>query len=152
MFKELKLTAETVDGGMFVLAVDGEIDLFTAPAFERELLPGVENGATGVLIDLTDCRFIDATALGVLLRARRRLNGARGIAIVAADPHVRKVFEVTGLDRIFAIHPTRAAALAEASGDLVGVRTREPPSAPSSNQRAHRRDRPAVCEAARSGS
>jgi anti-sigma B factor antagonist len=117
MDKGLKLAAETVDGGMFVLTVDGEIDLYTAPELERELLPGVENGATGVLIDLTDCRFIDSTALGVLLRARGRLNGARGIALVAADPHVRKVFEVTGLDRIFAIHPTRAAALAEASGD-----------------------------------
>ena len=45
MDKELKLTAETVDGGMFVLAVDGEIDLYTAPDLERELLPGVENGA-----------------------------------------------------------------------------------------------------------
>ena len=118
MFKELKLTAETVEDGTFVLAVDGEIDLYTAPALERELLPGVENGATGVLIDLTDCRFFDSTALGVLLRASRRLNGApRGIALVAADPHVRKVFEVTGLDRIFPIHPTRAAALAGASGD-----------------------------------
>jgi anti-sigma B factor antagonist len=67
-----------------------------------------------VVIDLTECEFIDSSALNVLVGARKRLDGdgvSVGLSIVTPRPTIRKVFEITGLDPLFAIHPSRAAAM-----------------------------------------
>jgi anti-anti-sigma factor len=61
-------------------------------------------GATDVEVDLTNATFIDASFLGVLLSAEKRLRKHDGrISIVCADRNLSKIFEITGLDRIFPI-------------------------------------------------
>jgi anti-sigma B factor antagonist len=94
------------------IAVGGEVDLYTAPRLKEELLKAIDNGATLVLIDLTTTTFIDSTTLGVLVSGLRRIRPIGGdLALVVTDRNIRKIFEITGLDRVFPIHETRAAAL-----------------------------------------
>ena len=80
------------------------VDLYTAPELERALAGLLKKGATQLVVDFTLATFIDSTALHVLLRAARQLNGKEGeLVVVAPDPNVCKVFEITGLNRLFAV-------------------------------------------------
>lgn len=109
---ELKVGTQRLDDGTCVVSVAGEIDMYTAPEFERRLLGAAENGGGTLIVDLCECTFIDSTALGILIEGHRRLEGsARSLVLVSDDVNIRKVFDVTGLDRVFTICRSRAEAL-----------------------------------------
>jgi anti-sigma B factor antagonist len=106
------VASESLGETSVAIAVGGEVDLYTAPRLKEELLRAIDSGATLVLIDLTTTTFIDSTTLGVLVSGLRRLRPNGGeLALVVTDRSIRKIFEITGLDRVFPIHETRAAAL-----------------------------------------
>jgi anti-sigma B factor antagonist len=114
----LKVTSERVAPGQHVLALTGEIDLYTSPEFKDELLRVAADGAEYVVIDLTETTFIDSTGLGVILRGVERLGRSGGkLVVVCTDRNIRKVFEVTGLDRVFTLYGERSEALAQAPSD-----------------------------------
>jgi anti-sigma B factor antagonist len=95
------------------VAVAGEIDLFTAPELKAALTEAVENGRTRIVVDLSETTFLDSTALGVLIGAVKRLRSNDGaLSIVNRDATIAKTFEITGLDQIFTIRPTREEAIA----------------------------------------
>ena len=107
---EFEATGEQRADGTFVVSVAGELDLYTAPEFERALLAA--DGAGSVVVDLSRCTFIDSSALGRLLAANRRLGLAQArLSIVAPSAEVRQPFQLTGLDREFAFHQSLALAL-----------------------------------------
>jgi anti-sigma B factor antagonist len=109
--------AESFDGGVHVVSVAGEIDLATRPALERVLRALPDEGVSTVIVDLTACSFMGSTGLHLLLRTQRQLDRLGGrLAVASANRAVLMVFEITGLDRLIAIYPTRAAAL-RADGD-----------------------------------
>jgi anti-sigma B factor antagonist len=108
----LGVETEEVDPRVCVVAPAGELDLYTCPEFENELMRVISNGAERVVVDLTQTTFLDSTALGVLLGARESLRAHDGkLSVVCADESILRVFEVTGLHRIFEIQRTRAEAL-----------------------------------------
>jgi anti-sigma B factor antagonist len=95
-----------------VVSVAGELDMYTAPAFEEELLKVANSGAGRIVVDLSECEFLDSTALEVLVRVRKRLGEHDDrLLLVASHRNIVKVFEITGLDRAFTIVATRASAL-----------------------------------------
>jgi anti-sigma B factor antagonist len=68
--------------------------------------------------DLTNTTFLDSTALGVLIGAVKRLRSRDGVlTIVNTDPNIAKTFEITGLDQIFTIRPTRDEAVEALDAD-----------------------------------
>jgi anti-sigma B factor antagonist len=109
---EFRAETELLADETRVVSVAGQLDLHTAPAFEEELLKAADNGAALIVVDLSECEFLDSTALGVLVRVRKRLcEDDDRLLLVASHHNIVKVFEITGLDRAFTIVPTRAAAL-----------------------------------------
>ena len=109
---EFSLSQEPLDAERHVVAVRGEIDLFTAPELKSALSEAIESGHTRIVVDLTDTTFLDSTALGVLIGAVKRLRSRDGVlTIVNTDPNIAKTFEITGLDQIFPISATRAEAV-----------------------------------------
>jgi anti-sigma B factor antagonist len=106
------IKTEHAGGDVYVIALTGEIDLYTAPEFKQQLLDVIEKGGKQVVVDLTDTTFIDSTTLGVLVGGVKRLrpNGGQ-LSIVCSDRNITKIFEITGLNRVFPIHETRAEAL-----------------------------------------
>ena len=112
MSPEFAITEHPIDGERHVLAVRGEIDLFTAPELKQVLAQSIEAGRVRIIVDLSDTTFLDSTALGVLIGAVKRLRSRDGaLAIVNIDENISKTFEITGLDQIFTIVPTREEAL-----------------------------------------
>jgi anti-sigma B factor antagonist len=101
----------TQDGDYAVVAVTGELDVYTAPVLEESLGELVEGGNPRLVVDLTEVTFMDSTGLGLLIKAlkwTRELDGS--LKIVANTDKVLKVFRVTGLDGVLSLHETRAEA------------------------------------------
>ena len=71
---EFRTTTERLDDGTVVLSVEGELDMATAPRFETALMTVIDHPA--VIVDLTDCEFLDAAALRVFVKASNHLDGA----------------------------------------------------------------------------
>ncbi len=100
----------------------GELDLSTASDLEGPLEEAISSHDGSVLIDLTDCEFIDSTGIALIVRAWQQLDsGADGegsgrVVICSANHQVRRVLEITGLELSIPIHSTRDEALAALRG------------------------------------
>ncbi len=95
-----------------VLVLHGQVDLHTAPELREHLHGLIDGGAFHVIVDLTDVSFVDSMTLGVLLGGVKRLRPQGGqMRIVVDRPGLRRIFEVTLLDRVFTLCPTRSDAL-----------------------------------------
>lgn len=104
--------------GTVVLALNGDADLHSAIELRTRLGSAVEAGAALLVVDLSRVTFIDSMALGVLLETMKRLRARDGaLRIVGPRPDVRRIFEITLLDRIFPLDATRSEALAAGAGD-----------------------------------
>jgi anti-anti-sigma factor len=113
-------SAAQCDDGIRVIAVRGELDLSTAPDLEGPLEEAVSGGKDSVLIDLSDCEFIDSTGIAMIVRAWQRLdnegNGSGRVVICSCNDQVRRVLEITGLELSIPIHGSRDEALAALRG------------------------------------
>ncbi len=103
---------EEIDGETHVIQLGGEIDLYTAPEFKERMVELIEGGKNHIVVDLSEATFIDSTTLGVLVGGVKRLRpSGGGLALVCTDQNITKIFEITGLDRVFPIHGSRDEAL-----------------------------------------
>jgi anti-sigma B factor antagonist len=110
---EFALTEDSIDAERHVVAVRGEIDLFTAPELKQKLTDAIEGGKTRIVVDLTQTTFLDSTALGVLIGAVKRLRTRDGaLVIINVDQNIAKTFEITGTAQICTIVGERDAAIA----------------------------------------
>ena len=110
---------EAIDAETHVIELGGEVDLYTAPEFKERLVQVIEDGKKQLVVDLSKATFIDSTTLGVLVGGVKRLRPTGGsLALVCTDQNITKIFEITGLDRVFPIHSSRDEALqAVAAGE-----------------------------------
>jgi anti-sigma B factor antagonist len=108
------IKTEQLDGDSYVISLAGEVDLYTAPEFKQQLLEVIGQGGKEVVVDFTNTTFIDSTTLGVLVGGVKRLRSNDGqLALVCNDRNITKIFEITGLDRVFSIYPTRDEAISK---------------------------------------
>jgi anti-sigma B factor antagonist len=108
---ELKVATQS-NAGHAVMAIAGEIDLYTAPRLQAEFTRLLEAGPDRVVIDMSGVEFCDSTGMNVLLSALKRLRERGGALEVAAPrPAVRKILQVTGLDSVFTVHEAVPAEL-----------------------------------------
>ena len=106
------IKTEPIGDDAYVIALAGEVDLYTAPEFKERMVQVIEQGKKQVVVDLSKATFIDSTTLGVLVGGVKRLRPAGGsLALVCTDENITKIFEITGLDRVFPIHSSREEAL-----------------------------------------
>jgi anti-sigma B factor antagonist len=101
----------SVVGNKSIAAISGEIDVYTAPELREKLVGLVDSGATDIVVDMGQVGFCDSTGLGALVAA---LNYARDrdtvLSLAAAQERVLKVLRITGLDQVFTVYPSVAAA------------------------------------------
>jgi anti-sigma B factor antagonist len=100
------------DERTYVVQVTGELDLHLEPELREELNRALAAGFTHLVVDLTDVNFLDSSALGRLVEAAKRLaERGGGIVLAAPDRQIRRLLEITALDRIFLIAPSLDDAL-----------------------------------------
>jgi anti-anti-sigma factor len=112
-------SAAQLDDGIRVIAVRGELDLSTAPELEGPLQGAIAAADAPVVVDLSECAFIDSTGIALIVRAWKELDGAANgaashrVVICGCSDQVRRVLEITGLEASIPIHDSCDEALAE---------------------------------------
>ncbi|MCL2584040.1 MAG: STAS domain-containing protein [Streptosporangiales bacterium] len=108
---ELTLNEYAAPSGRTVIAVGGEVDVYTAPRLREAIAAHVDNGAYRLIIDLDTVDFLDSTGLGVLVGGLKRVRAHDGsIDVVCTQGKILKIFRITGLDKVFSIHESVPAA------------------------------------------
>ena len=109
--------SEELSGEVLVLRLDeARLDASKAPALREALLRQITAGHDRIVLDLSATEFMDSSSLGALVTAIKRI-GARGtFAIAGAQGAVARLFALTRMDRVFALHPTTAGAVAQIAG------------------------------------
>jgi anti-anti-sigma factor len=98
--------------GVFVVAVEGELDMSTAADLERELEGPARAAGPPLLIDLSRCDFIDSTGIALIVRSWQELDGGGRFALCGVAAQVKRVLDITGLEDTIPTHPGREEAIA----------------------------------------
>jgi anti-anti-sigma factor len=111
--------SEELEGGIRAFTVRGELDMNTAPELEAELKETLSRPDASILVDLSDCEFIDSTGIALIVRAWQQLDRDAGgdgqgrLVLCSHNHQVRRLLEITGVESSISMHEQRDAALAE---------------------------------------
>jgi anti-sigma B factor antagonist len=95
-----------------VIALRGEIDVYTAPLLRQKIVDLVDDGSLNIVVDMEKVDFLDSTGLGVLVEGLKRIKTREGnLALVITQDKILKIFDITGLNKAFPIYGTRDEAL-----------------------------------------
>lgn len=101
----LKISARSIDDRASVIDLEGEVDVYTAPQLKQKIIELLDIGSRHITVDLTSVDYLDSTALGVLIGGLKRLREHDGtLDLICPNPRIRRIFEITGLDKIFDMH------------------------------------------------
>jgi len=115
-----KIDMKTAEKEVPIIELEGEVDVYTAPQLKQQMINLLESGAKELVVNLTKVDYLDSTALGVLIGGLKRIREADGnMVLVCPSPRIRRVFEITGLDKIFEIFNAEQEAQ-EAMGKEIG--------------------------------
>jgi anti-sigma B factor antagonist len=89
---------QVLEGEQIRVALEGELDLATAPTLETVLEETLASGKE-VLIDLGELEFLDSTGVTLLVMALRQKSAARLSFLPSRYPEVGRLLELTGLDQ-----------------------------------------------------
>jgi anti-sigma B factor antagonist len=107
---DLAIEVERGDAGTLVV-LRGDLDLATAPELRECLVKVIDEGAR-IVVDLERVDFLDSAGLGILVGGLKRARTGGGeLELICTSREVLKPLEITGLDRVFTIHPGRDSAL-----------------------------------------
>ncbi|MFZ7132999.1 MAG: STAS domain-containing protein [Eubacteriales bacterium] len=87
----------------WIIHLHGEIDIYTVDKFKQAIEEKMEKKEKDILVDMENLEYIDSTGLGALIHFRGRYNGI-SIELINLKPNVKKLFDITGLTKIFIVH------------------------------------------------
>jgi anti-sigma B factor antagonist len=110
---DLMLNEYSTAAGSTVIAVSGEIDVYTAPRLREALISLVDAGNYRLIVDMEGVEFLDSTGLGVLVGGLKRVRANDGVIdLVCTQGRILRIFRITGLSRVFNIYDSVDEALA----------------------------------------
>ena len=110
---DLSLNVYSDTPGSTVVAVGGEIDVYSAPKLRERLITLVDSGSYHLIVDMEAVEFLDSTGLGVLVGGLKRVRAHDGwIDLVCTQGRILRIFRITGLSRVFSIYDSVADAMA----------------------------------------
>jgi anti-anti-sigma factor len=105
--------AQEQAGEVAIVKLAGRLDSSAAQPAEENFTRVLGSGAPHLAIDMSQLVYISSAGLRVLLVVAKKVQQAKGkMVLFGLVPHVREVFSVSGFDKIFAIQPDAAAAVA----------------------------------------
>jgi anti-sigma B factor antagonist len=108
----MKLNVE-IQGDTAVVTLEGALDAQTAPTLKNSFAEIIRDGRQDIVLDLTAVDFMDSSGLGAVVGAYKQVRIGKGdLRIAGLQPVVRKVFELTRLDRVFRIFDSTDQAVA----------------------------------------
>lgn len=102
---------------MHIITVNAaRIDAAAAIRFKDAMRAATASGPAHVVLDLSHVTFVDSSGLGAIVAAMKQMGGERRLDLAALTPDVAKVFRLTRMDTVFAIHKDRSALVPRAAG------------------------------------
>ena len=112
----MDVTTERQDG-VLSAQVGGRIDSANAVEFGEAIKTAIEESDRAVILDFEKLTYIGSAGLrAILLTAKTLENRNAKFALCSLSGQIREVFEMSGFDKIIAIHPSRVEALASLDG------------------------------------
>jgi anti-sigma B factor antagonist len=109
---DLTLATNVVEGAT-IIAVGGEIDVYTAPKLRDKITELVADGVYDIIVDMEAVEFLDSTGLGVLVGGLKKVRAHDGsLQLICTQDRLLKIFRITGLSKVFVIHDSADGALA----------------------------------------
>lgn len=109
---ELTVSARTVPP-FEIIEVAGEVDVYTAPRLREAIVEAIDAGRSRLIVNVEGVEFLDSTGLGVLVGGLKRVRADGGsLDIVCTQERLLKIFQITGLDKVFGLHQSVDAAVA----------------------------------------
>jgi len=113
MEMDLRITVKKSEA-VPLIVLSGEVDAYTCSRFREAMIDVIEDGHPSLVVNMADVEYIDSSGLGTLVGGLKRASERGGkIAIVCNSLQIRKVFEITGLERVFPIFKNEADAIRE---------------------------------------
>lgn len=100
---------------LVVHVAEKRIDASKAPAFKDEMTKCIEGGQSQIVLDLSGVDFIDSSGLGAIVACLKRIGPRGSLAVAGASGAVSRLFTLTRMDKVFALHPTVDSAVAQLS-------------------------------------
>jgi anti-sigma B factor antagonist len=111
-FLDIKVNTRQLGEGVYAVEVQGEIDVYTSPRVKETINELIEGSHYNFVINLEGVRYIDSTGLGVLIGALKKVREHNGrIVLICTNPQIKKIFNITGLIKIFEIYKDEEEAL-----------------------------------------
>ncbi|MGZ3498232.1 MAG: STAS domain-containing protein [Vulcanimicrobiaceae bacterium] len=109
---DIKVNVREAQGDSYVVDLNGEIDVYTSPKVKDAVGDLIDKGHYNLVINLEKVRYIDSTGLGVLIGGLKRVREHGGtVNLVCTNPQIKKIFDITGLVKIFGIYDDEDAAM-----------------------------------------
>jgi anti-sigma B factor antagonist len=119
---EFSADRTVTDDGTVVVALEGSLDVATAPELRELLVHLIDEGRYRLVLEMSGVDFVDSIGLGVFVGVVHRLRPYDGSLVVAApSAQTRKVFEITQLVRVVPLHDSVDAALSAVRGGRDGA-------------------------------
>ena len=91
-------------GSSFTIKIPKNFTVDEVSEFRTEINSLVNMGRIDFVIDFSECDFIDSTGLGALVSVYKKCAEHDGkIKLISLNAEVKKLFELTRLDRVFEI-------------------------------------------------
>ncbi|MBV8246710.1 MAG: STAS domain-containing protein [Candidatus Eremiobacteraeota bacterium] len=109
---DIKVNVHEGKGDAYVVELNGEIDVYTSPKVKDATSELIDQGHYNLVINLEKVRYIDSTGLGVLIGSLKRVREHGGsVNLVCNNPQIKKIFDITGLVKIFGIYDDEESAM-----------------------------------------
>ena len=102
MAEELNFVEE-IAGDHVKVVLSGEVDIYTSQELKENLYRVVESNKKDVIIDCKELNYIDSTGLGIFVGALKKQSSMKKIKIINLKDNIKKLFIITGLDKIFEV-------------------------------------------------
>ncbi len=110
MDTDLEITIKN-EGDITIIDLAGEVDAYTSSRFREVMLQAIEDGVPNLIVKMVNVEYIDSSGLGALVGGLKRVSEKNGKIVVVSDsPQVKKVFEITGLEKVFKLFDNEEAA------------------------------------------
>ncbi len=115
----MNLDVTQADGGVTVVDFSGEFDTFNLAPTSKEIERLIGKGESRLVFNLLKLSFINSSALGYLIKVRRKAQAAGGDVVLAQPSNFfRKTLVTLGLDRLFCVYESTDEAVRHYTSEL----------------------------------
>lgn len=108
----LSISSREEKPGVYILTVEGEVDMSSSTEVRQNLTPLLENGSSAIIVHLANVSYMDSSGIATLVEGlQQSMKSGISFRLAELSDAVQDIFKLARLESIFSIHPTIADAM-----------------------------------------